>query len=386
MKMPAPARPSRGLRLRLTCGLLLASAAVLAGRGAASQTPPQTSAPASFASIISRLSEPGGDFGGDNLISNEQSYLHVLPALEQARVTGGAYLGVGPDQNFSYIAAIKPDVAFIIDIRRDNLLLHLLFKAIFALAPTRVEYLSLLTGRAAPDAATTWRDATVDKVIAYIDGAKPMSEPAQQQLKARLEAAIKRSGVPLSAADLATIDLWHRSFVSAGLSLVFQARGQPPRSYYPSFRDLLRETDRAGRQRGFLASDEAYQFVRGLESRDLVIPVVGDVSGPHAMAAIAADIAARGERLSAFYISNVEFYLYRDGTFPAFVENLKRLPRNERSTMIRSVFPSGYMGRLPQSVPGYYSTSLTQPLGAMLADLAAGRYRSYYDLVAASAR
>jgi hypothetical protein len=359
---------------------------VVFGAWAAARASTQAPAPASFAATIARLSEPGGDFGGDNLISNEQSYLHVLPALDQAHVTGGAYLGVGPDQNFSYIAAIKPDVAFILDIRRDNLLLHLLFKAIFALAPTRVEYLSLLTGRPIPAAAASWRDATVDKVIAYIDGANPLPETAQQQLKLRLEAAIKRSGVPLSAVDLSTIDLWHRAFVSAGLSLVFQARGQPPRSYYPSFRDLLRETDRAGRQRGFLATDEAYQVVRALESRDLVIPVVGDVSGPHAMAAIAAEIAARGERLSAFYISNVEFYLYRDGTFPAFAENLKRLPRNERSTMIRSVFPGGYMGRLPQSVPGSYSTSLTQPLGAMLADLAAGRYRSYYDLVAASAR
>ena len=94
----------------------------------------------SFAALIDRLSEPGGDFGGDNLISNEQSYLQVMPALEGRHVTGGAYVGVGPDQNFSYIAQVRPAVAFIIDIRRDNLLLHLLFKALFAISPTRVEY------------------------------------------------------------------------------------------------------------------------------------------------------------------------------------------------------------------------------------------------------
>ena len=56
-----------------------------------------------------------------------------------AGVTGGAYIGVGPDQNFSYIARIRPSVAYIIDIRRDNLLLHLLFKALFARAPDRVD-------------------------------------------------------------------------------------------------------------------------------------------------------------------------------------------------------------------------------------------------------
>src|SRR5262245_24158580 len=74
-------------------------------------------AASTFASLVARLSEPGGDFGGDNLISNEQSYLHVMNTLEQTRVTGGAYLGVGPDQNFSYIGQIKPAVAFLIDIR-----------------------------------------------------------------------------------------------------------------------------------------------------------------------------------------------------------------------------------------------------------------------------
>src|SRR5258708_1271179 len=92
----------------------------------------QSAVAPSFAALVEHLSEPGGDFGGDNLISNEQSYLHVMPALERAHVNGGAFVGVGPDQNFSYIAQIKPAIAYIIDIRRDNLLLHLPFKALFA--------------------------------------------------------------------------------------------------------------------------------------------------------------------------------------------------------------------------------------------------------------
>ena len=98
-------------------------------------------AQAPFASLVEQLSEPGGEFDTDNLISNEQSYLHVVPALEQAGLAGGVYIGVGPDQNFSYIARIRPAEAFIVDIRRDNLLLHLLFKAIFVTTKNRVEYL-----------------------------------------------------------------------------------------------------------------------------------------------------------------------------------------------------------------------------------------------------
>ena len=97
----------------------------------------------SLAALIERLSEEGGDFDTDNLISNERSFLEVIPALKAAGVSGGAYIGVGPDQNFSYIAQLRPSIAFIIDIRRDNLLLHLLFKSLFALSRNRVEYLAL---------------------------------------------------------------------------------------------------------------------------------------------------------------------------------------------------------------------------------------------------
>src|SRR5689334_16548141 len=101
-------------------------------------------APSTFAAQIAQLSEPGGYFDTNNLMSNERSYLQVLPALQDVGFSGGAYIGVGPDQNFSYIAAIRPSIAFIVDIRRDNLLLHLLFKAAFSAAETRVEYLCVL--------------------------------------------------------------------------------------------------------------------------------------------------------------------------------------------------------------------------------------------------
>jgi hypothetical protein len=182
------------------------------------------------------------------------------------------------------------------------------------------------------------------------------------------------------------IAAFHRPFIEDGLSLIFSARGRVPAPYYPTLRMLLAETDGAGHQRAFLAHEAGYQFLRELQARDRVVPVVGDVSGPRAMAAIAREITARGTTLSAFYISNVEQYLFQDGRFPAFVQNLERFPKTPRSTMIRSVFPSGFRGYLPQASPDTYSTSLTQPLGLMLSDLAAGKYRGYADLVVASTR
>jgi hypothetical protein len=295
------------------------------------QTPPL--AAGSFADDIARLSEPEGFFDTDNLISNERSYLEVVPALVKGGVAGGAYIGVGPDQNFSYIARIRPSVAYIIDVRRDNLLLHLLFKALFARAPDRVAYLSLLTGRS-PPAVTA--GAGVDDLVRAVSEAPRAATIDQRETD--IKETIRGFGVPLSPADFATISRFHGAFVQRGLALQFNSHGRPPQSHYPTLRDLIVATDRAGRPWHYLASEADYQFVRQLQARDLIVPVVGDVSGPHALKAIGRTIAARGERVSAFYISNVESYLYRDGAYGRFTANLGGLPRDARSVMIRSIF------------------------------------------------
>ena len=333
--------------------------------------PPQ----ASFAQLVAELSEPGGFFDTDNLISNEKSYLHVIPQLEQSSVAGGVYIGAGPDQNFSYIARIRPRVAFILDIRRDNLLLHLLFKALFAESRNRVEYLSLLTGRPVPADTGKWRDADIDRIVAYLDGTKPSATPV---LDRRIHATIARFGVPLSAEEYATIDRYHAVFINAGLSLQFQTFGRATQSYNPTYRELVTETDRKGRKLSFLASEQDFQFVRSLQVRDGIIPVVGDFAGTHALTAIGKWMTAHNERLSAFYVSNVEDYLFRDGGFGRYIENLKRLPHQDHSVVIRSIF-----GRLAEreSEPGYYSVSTVQELNELLTNFAAGKYRSYRSLL-----
>jgi hypothetical protein len=294
-----------------------------------------------FARTVGELSEPGGYFDTDNLISNERSYLSVLSALDRAGVRGGAYIGVGPDQNFSYIAHIQPAVAFIVDIRRDNLLLHLLFKALFAESATRIEYLAALLGRTAPADTSAWRAASIADITASVDKSQPLGATAAADLRTRLDAQVARTGVPLSAEERTTIGRFHLAFMRDGLDLQFTSTGRAPQSYYPTYRDLLLETDAEGRQRNFLASEAAYQFVRTLQERDLVIPVTGDLSGRHALGAVARFLAARRERVSALYASNVEFYLSRSGTHARFLGNLRALPRLEQAVIIRSRFGGG---------------------------------------------
>src|SRR5258708_18006628 len=215
--------------------LVLVLAGVLVSPPAAT---PRAQSPSPFATQIASLSEPAGYFDTDNLISNERSYLQVLPDLTRRQVRGGAYIGVGPDQNFTYIAEVRPSIAFIVDVRRDNLHLHLLFKALFALSRTRVEYLAQLFGRPLPGDIDAWRTASVDKLIAYIDGTPAAPKPRSSE-GGPVHQAIARAGVPLSTEDLATIDRFHRRFIDEGLSLRIPGTGRAPQRSHPPRRRLL---------------------------------------------------------------------------------------------------------------------------------------------------
>jgi hypothetical protein len=327
---------------------------------------------------VAALSEPGGYFDSDNLISNERSYLHVVGALRRLGVRGGAYIGVGPDQNFSYIAHVRPSIAFMLDVRRDNLIQHLLFKAVFAAARNRVEYLALLTGRPLPRDAAAWRDRSIEAIVGYIDStaSTPASEAAARA--AALDGA-RRSRVPLTEAELATLGRFHGEFIANGLELRYTSRNRISRAFYPTLRDLLLERDLEGERTNYLAREDDFQFVKALQGRDLVIPVTGNLGGDHALAAVGRLVASRGERVSVLYTSNAEDYIMRDGLFPKFARSVAALPRDPKSVIIRSYF-GGFRGAHPFAVPGYTSTQLLQTLDAFAAHQAAGT-PSYVELV-----
>src|SRR5947208_349983 len=124
---------------------LLLAAALAVGLGFSGPVPRAGIAPDPAGQLPARLSnqefwrlstdssEPGGYFRSDNLTSNEQLFQQVIPALVARTKPGGVYLGVGPEQNFTYMAAVRPALAIIFDIRRGNLLLQLMYKGLFEL-------------------------------------------------------------------------------------------------------------------------------------------------------------------------------------------------------------------------------------------------------------
>lgn len=359
--------------------LMLHSARAVPAQRSPALTPATDS---SFAALVARLSEPGGYFDSDNVITNEVSYLHVASQLEKTGVRGGVYIGVGPDQNFSYIALIRPSIAFMLDIRRDNLLEHLLFKSLFEMSRNRLEYLCLLLGRPTPADIAKWTGRPTNELFTYLNSAKGDSQTLEANRKASNE-RIARYGIPLDARDREIIDRYRATFIGEGLDTRYSSLGRNNRSDYPSFGRLIMETDRAGRQISYLADENAFQFIRSMQVSDRIVPVVGNVAGDKAVKAIGTYATEHRLRVSAFYLSNVEQYLMtRDGGFAAYAKNVTTLPHDSTSVIIRSYF--GRFGtQHPLYVPavGNLSTSMIEPIDSFIRAFAAGDLRSYPDLV-----
>jgi hypothetical protein len=303
--------------------------------------------------------------------------------LAKAGTHGGVYIGVGPDQNFSYIAMIRPTIAFMLDVRRDNLLEHLLFKSLFMMSRNRTEYLCLLLGLRVPADIERWTNKPMGAVVAYLGETKPDSQSVIAARRASND-RIARLGVPLDAHDREMIDRYRAQFVAEGLDTRYSSLGRNNRGDYPSFGILMVATDRAGKQISYLADENAFQFVRMMQVNDRIVPVMGNVAGTKAVRAIGAYAREQGLKVSAFYLSNVEQYLMgRDGGFDAYARNVATLPHDSTSVIIRSYFGGRAGGQHPLYVfaPGNLSTSLVEPIDSFNRAFASGALSTYRDLV-----
>ncbi len=269
-------------------------------------------------------SEPDGYFRSDNLTSNELLYQHVIPDLMKRTRPGAVYLGVGPEQNFTYIAAVRPAFAVIFDIRRGNLLVQLMYKALFELSRDRAEFVSMLFSRPRPRGVGP--ASTAAELFAAADSAPADEARYARNLRAITAQLTSVHRFPLTTADLDGIDYAYHAFYLRGFAV--RAR--------PTYDELMTATDGKGIGRSYLAAEESFAFLKELHTRNLIVPVIGDFAGPKAIRAIAAYLKAHDASVTAFYLSNVEQYLYQGGQWTTFCRNVAGLPLDARSTFIRS--------------------------------------------------
>jgi hypothetical protein len=307
--------------------------------GAAADTLPDRLSDQEFWKLSEELSEPNGSFRSDNLVSNEIWFQWVIPDLLSRTKPGGVYMGVGPEQNFTYIAALKPKMVFITDIRRGNLQMHLLYKALFEMNVDRADFFAKLFNKPRPPGLTAKSTAS-ELINAYWDQTKtPTHSEAvyKENLKAIQDHLTKKHNLPLGKDDLDGIEYiyWHFYWHGPAITYSSSTNGNG-RGNMAMYGDLMVATDGANVSRSYLANEENYRVLKELHERNLIVPVVGNFGGSKALRAVGRYVREHGATVTAFYLSNVEQYLYQDALWNAFCGNVASLPLDERSTFIRS--------------------------------------------------
>jgi hypothetical protein len=310
--------------MRLRTAALVVLISFIAPLSRSAETLPAQLSDADYWRMISDFSEPSGYFQHEIVTSNEVSYQYVLPDLVRRARSGGAYLGVGPEQNFTYMAAVQPKIAFLIDIRRDMMLEHLLYKAIFEMSGNRVEFVSNLFARKTPAQLTP--DSTVQSIFqsfAKIPADMPMAEEHVKEVLARLKT---RHRFTVSVEDERAIRSIYMTFVREGVTNFYSS------FMSPGYGSLMTMTDGAGKNWSYLASTENYDRIRAMHQKNLVVPLVGDFAGPKAIRMAGQYVRDHGALVNVFYISNVEDYIR---AWPQYTANIAALPTDPSSLFIR---------------------------------------------------
>jgi hypothetical protein len=387
--------PTSGGRRIPSAGLaplarFLAVAATIAATAppAASQSIPSRLADTTFWRMMNEFSEPGGFFRSDNFVSNESSFLWVIPELQRTVKPGGVYVGVAPDQNFTYIVALKPAIAFIVDIRHQNAITHLMYKAIIDLSADRADFVSRLFSRPRPaglDSAATV--SALFQAYARVPSDTALYRTNLAAIKNRL---IKVHGFALSASELESLDYVYGAFYQMGPDLTYNFGGSGYGGGFgrgmPSFQSLMMETDGAGEFRSYLGSHANFRALKDFEERNLLVPLTGNFAGDKALRGVGQWTRDRGATTTTFYTSNVEQYLFmQSDEAPRFYRNVATLPIDSTSTFIRSYSMRGY-GSAPfrQQSPNSISNQLISSIADQLKAFNEGKLFDYFQVIALS--
>jgi len=326
--------------------------------------------------LISDLSERNGYFNSENFVSNEIGYQKIIPSLKSLIQPHGVYVGVGPEQNFTYIAALKPRIAFIIDIRRQNLIEHLMYKAIFELSADRADFISRLFSIKRPAGLNA--QSSVEALFGAFERASVDAQLYERNLSELKDALMRRHGFALSDADVTLLEHVYGTFQQTGTNLNY-AIGAKSVERMPTYSELMQERDDENQSQSFLGNEESYRTVRNLELNNLIVPVVGDFAGPKAVREVGRYLKAHDATVSVFYLSNVESYLFSESdVWRKFYVNIAILPFDSDSQFVRSLIQ-----RVPSAEHpfAYSSEELICPIEKLMNEFSSGKLVSYRDVI-----
>ena len=326
--------------------LLAASAAP---SRASAQRVPARLADSTFWRLMTEMSEPWGTFRSENFVSNETALQWVIPKLVRRVPPGGVYVGVAPDQNFTLITALRPSIAFIVDIRHQNAVEHLLYKALIETSTDRADFLAKLFARA------PLQGVSASSTAAQLFEALAKQPPDSVRYRDNLQAIRARlTGVhrfTLSDSEHVSLGCVYGAFFTQGPDLTYgygsECRNPGPYAYMPggvvgrggfrgpSYRAMMTETDSAGVNWSYLGSEQAFRALKDMQERNLIVPLTGDFAGPKALRAVGQWARVHRTKVTTFYISNVEQYLFEQGNeAQRFFENVATFPVDSTSMFV----------------------------------------------------
>ncbi|HEY6827094.1 MAG TPA: hypothetical protein VI259_09555 [Gemmatimonadaceae bacterium] len=353
----------------------------------------QSTIPARFSDrelwqLNAEISEPGGYFRSDNLLSNETGFQAVIPGLLEKIKPGGVYLGVGPEQNFTYIVALKPKIAIIFDIRRGNMVEHLMYKALLETSADRADFVSKLFSRPRPSGLDT--ASTAQQLFDAYNRAAPDSAFFRKNLAAIKDFLTKTKGFALGDSDSKSLDYIYGAFFGGGPQINYNYSsggggfGGGFGGGMPNYATLQTATDTSGKNWAYLANEANFRWLKDFESKNLLVPVVGDFAGPKAIRTVGKYLKEHNAVVSAMYCSNVEQYLFRQNDdWSRFYANVATLPLDGNSSFIRSI-GGGMRGVTPQGNFPRYGGRLANVTSSMLETVKLfneGKIQSYGDII-----
>ena len=211
--------------------------------------------------------------------SNEWRQDLLRPHLEGL---GGAYVGVGSDQNYTMAAMAGSEMLLLVDFDPKIPWVHEIYRVLVSASPT-------------PDALIArFAEENEDETVAMLrEGVS--DHPQADQIVRHFER--KRHA-------------WH--------------------PYLKRVQGLVRD----GQPFSWLASQELYDHVRALHRNGRIVSRNGDVTAETTLQAVGDAAERMGLTVRVVYFSNAEqFFPYTD----QFISNMKNLPTDERSVVVRTI-------------------------------------------------
>jgi hypothetical protein len=254
-----------------------------------------------------------------------------------------------------------------------------MYKALIEMSSDRVDFLARLFSRDWVNAPEAGLEA--DSLFNLLGPIPRDSTLFRANLTSIFDRLTKHHRFALDSEDSASLQYVYQAFFEAGAALTYSSnsmRGFGGRGM-PSYRMLMTATDDEGNNRSYLGSDEAFETLKDLQERNLIVPIVGDFAGDKALRAVGDWVREKDAVVDVFYVSNVEQYLFQQGDdWRRFYENVATLPRGRHALFIRSISNRGWR---PRQHPHARSSSVTSPIEEVLGLFRIGRLQRYADII-----